>query len=168
MLNVAAIVGRLVADPELKHTAGDVSVVSFTLAVGRSYAKAGTERQTDFIDVVAWRSTADFICRYFRKGQLMAVQGSIQTRTYQDKNGNNRKAVEIVADNVHFVESKRSNEEGDGYGQPYQGNSYGQQGGYNNNASYSKPAAFNEPAAAYSSGSSGDFEEIPGDDDLPF
>lgn len=160
MLNVAAIVGRLTADPELKHTSGDVSVVSFTLAVGRSYAKAGTERQTDFIDVVAWRSTADFICRYFRKGQLMAVQGSIQTRTYQDKNGNNRKAVEIVADNVHFVESKRSEE----------GDSYGQGGGYSRNDSYapSRPAAFNEPASAYSSGTSGDFEEIPGDDDLPF
>lgn len=160
MLNVAAIVGRLTADPELKHTASDVSVVSFTLAVGRSYAKAGTERQTDFIDVVAWRSTADFICRYFRKGQLMAVQGSIQTRTYQDKNGNNRKAVEIVADNVHFVESKRS-EEGDSYGQ---GNSYSRNDSY----APSKPAAFNEPASAYSSGTSGDFEEIPGDDDLPF
>ncbi len=160
MLNVAAIVGRLTADPELKHTASDVSVVSFTLAVGRSYAKAGTERQTDFIDVVAWRSTADFICRYFRKGQLMAVQGSIQTRTYQDKNGNNRKAVEIVADNVHFVESKRS-EEGDSYGQ---GNSYSRNDSY----TPSKPAAFNEPASAYSSGTSGDFEEIPGDDDLPF
>ena len=160
MLNVAAIVGRLTADPELKHTASDVSVVSFTLAVGRSYAKAGTERQTDFIDVVAWRSTADFICRYFRKGQLMAVQGSIQTRTYQDKNGNNRKAVEIVADNVHFVESKRS-EEGDSYGQ---GNSYS----HNDSYTPSKPAAFNEPASAYSSGTSGDFEEIPGDDDLPF
>ncbi len=160
MLNVAAIVGRLTADPELKHTSGDVSVVSFTLAVGRSYAKAGTERQTDFIDVVAWRSTADFICRYFRKGQLMAVQGSIQTRTYQDKNGNNRKAVEIVADNVHFVESKRSEE----------GDSYGQGGSYSRNDSYapSRPAAFNEPASAYSSGTSGDFEEIPGDDDLPF
>lgn len=160
MLNVAAIVGRLTADPELKHTASDVSVVSFTLAVGRSYAKAGTERQTDFIDVVAWRSTADFICRYFRKGQLMAVQGSIQTRTYQDKNGNNRKVVEIVADNVHFVESKRS-EEGDSYGQ---GNSYSRNDSY----TPSKPAAFNEPASAYSSGTSGDFEEIPGDDDLPF
>lgn len=160
MLNVAAIVGRLTADPELKHTSGDVSVVSFTLAVGRSYAKAGTERQTDFIDVVAWRSTADFICRYFRKGQLMAVQGSIQTRTYQDKNGNNRKAVEIVADNVHFVESKRSEE----------GDSYGQSNSYSRNDSYapSRPAAFNEPASAYSSGTSGDFEEIPGDDDLPF
>lgn len=160
MLNVAAIVGRLTADPELKHTSGDVSVVSFTLAVGRSYAKAGTERQTDFIDVVAWRSTADFICRYFRKGQLMAVQGSIQTRTYQDKNGNNRKTVEIVADNVHFVESKRSEE----------GDSYGQGGSYSRNDSYapSRPAAFNEPASAYSSGTSGDFEEIPGDDDLPF
>ena len=164
MLNVAAIVGRLTADPELKHTTGNVPVVSFTLAVGRSYAKAGTERQTDFIDVVAWRSSAEFICRYFRKGQLMAVQGSIQTRTYQDKNGGNRKAVEIVADNVHFVESKRDGEGQSSYqgGQSYGGNNYGQQN------SYSKPAAFNDPVDAYSSGSIGDFDEIPGDDDLPF
>jgi single-strand DNA-binding protein len=164
MLNVAAIVGRLTAEPELKHTASNVSVVSFTLAVGRAYAKAGTERQTDFIDVVAWRNTAEFICRYFRKGQLMAVQGSIQTRTYQDKNGNNRKAVEIVADNVHFVESKRDSDGQSNYqgGQSYGGNNYSQNN-YNN-----KPAAFNDPVDAYSSGSIGDFDEIPGDDDLPF
>ena len=82
MLNVAVLMGRLVADPELRHTANDISVTSFTLAVDRSYVKAGSDRQTDFIDIVAWRSTADFVCKYFRKGQLVAVQGSIQTRTY--------------------------------------------------------------------------------------
>ena len=84
MLNVAVVMGRLVADPELRHTPSDVAVTSFTLAVDRSYVKSGTERQADFIDVVAWRSTADFVCKYFRKGQMMAVHGSIQTRTYTD------------------------------------------------------------------------------------
>ena len=167
MFNLVVLTGRLTADPELKTTQNGISVTTFSIAVNRNY-RAGEEQQTDFINIVAWRQRAEFITKYFKRGSLIGIEGSIQTRKYQDKNGNNRKAVEIVADNVHFVESKRSNEEGDGYGQPYQGNSYGQQGGYNNNASYSKPAAFNEPAAAYSSGSSGDFEEIPGDDDLPF
>ena len=119
MLNVAVVMGRLVADPELRHTPSDVAVTSFTLAVDRSYVKSGTERQADFIDVVAWRSTADFVCKYFRKGQMMAVHGSIQTRTYTDKDGNKRKAFEIVADDVNFADSKRS----DG-------------GSYNNNSSY--------------------------------
>ena len=168
MLNVVVLMGRLVADPQLRQTPQGTSVASFRIAVDRNFARQGEQRQADFIDIVAWRQQAEFVSKYFQKGSPIVVEGSLQTRQYQDKNGNNRKAVEIVADNVHFVESKRSNEEGDGYGQPYQGNSYGQQGGYNNNASYSKPAAFNEPAAAYSSGSSGDFEEIPGDDDLPF
>ena len=102
MLNVAVVMGRLVADPELRHTPSDVAVTSFTLAVDRSYVKSGTERQTDFIDIVAWRGTADFVCKYFRKGQMMAVHGSIQTRTYTDKDGNKRKAFEIVADDVNF------------------------------------------------------------------
>ncbi len=159
MLNVAVLTGRLVADPELRHTPNGVAVVSFRIAVDRSYARAGTERQTDFIDIVAWRSTAEFICKYFRKGQLISVQGSIQTRSYTDKDGNKRTAFEVVADNAHFTESKR-NSEGGNYGDT---NNYG--GSYNNN-SYSKPAA--EPAPAYTSGNTGDFEEIPMDDDLPF
>lgn len=147
MLNVAAIMGRLVADPELRHTPNDVAVTSFTLAVDRSYVKAGAERQADFIDVVAWRNTAEFVCKYFRKGQLMAVQGSIQTRSYTDSQGNKRKAFEIVADNVHFAESKRD---------------------ANSGGNYSRPETMNEPAPAYTSGNTGDFEEIPSDDDLPF
>jgi len=109
MLNVAVLMGRLVADPELRHTPNDVSVTSFTIAVDRSYVKSGADPQADFIDIVAWRSTADFVCRYFHKGQLVAVQGSIQTRTYTDKDGNKRKAFEVVADNVHFAEKKESN-----------------------------------------------------------
>ncbi len=152
MLNVAVLMGRLVADPELRHTPNDIAVTSFTIAVDRSYVKAGAERQADFIDIVAWRSTAEFVCRYFRKGQLIAVQGSIQTRSYTDKEGNKRKAFEIVADNVHFAEPKRD--------------SSGQSGGGYSNANRAEPA--NSPAPAYTSGNTGDFEEIPTDDDLPF
>ena len=107
MLNVAILMGRLVADPEIRHTPNDIAVTSFTIAVDRSYVKSGAERQADFIDIVAWRATAEFVCKYFRKGQMIAVQGSIQTRSYTDKDGNKRKAFEIVADNVHFADSKR-------------------------------------------------------------
>lgn len=107
MLNVTVLMGRLVADPELRHTQSDIAVTSFTIAVDRSYQKAGTDRQADFIDIVAWRSTAEFVCKYFSKGQLVAVQGSIQTRSYQDKDGNKRKVFEIVADEVHFAEKKK-------------------------------------------------------------
>lgn len=159
MLNVAVLMGRLVADPELRHTPNGIAVTTFTIAVDRGYTKAGAERQADFIDIVAWRGTAEFVCKYFRKGQMIAVEGSIQTRTYNDKDGNKRKAFEIQANNVSFTESKRSSEGGN-YGSD---NNYGSS--YNNN-SYSKPAA--EPAPAYTSGSTGDFEEIPMDDDLPF
>ena len=107
MLNNVVLMGRITADPELRHTPSDVAVTTFTLAVDRSYVKTGSERQADFIDVVAWRSTADFVCKYFKKGQLIAVQGSIQTRSYQDKDGNRRKAFEVVANKVFFADSKR-------------------------------------------------------------
>ena len=173
MLNVAVVMGRLVADPELRHTPNDVAVTSFTLAVDRSYVKSGTERQTDFIDIVAWRGTADFVCRYFRKGQMMAVHGSIQTRTYTDKDGNKRKAFEIVADDVNFADSKRSEGSstygGNSYGAPSYGNN-NSYGGYGNGAAGNEMQrpAYSEPAPTYSSGNSGDFEEIIGDDDLPF
>lgn len=106
MLNVVSLLGRLVADPELRRTPNGVSVTTFTLAVDRNFVKAGSERQTDFIDIVAWRNTAEFVCKYFQKGSMMAVQGSIQTRTYEDKEGNKRKAFEILADNVFFAGSK--------------------------------------------------------------
>lgn len=105
-MNVVVLMGRLTADPELKHTPNNVTVTNFTIAMDRSYAKAGEARQTDFIDIVAWRSTAEFICKYFRKGQMIALQGSIQTRSYTDKQGNKRKAFEVVADGVHFCGGK--------------------------------------------------------------
>ena len=151
MLNNVVLMGRLVADPELRHTPNDVAVTSFTLAVNRSYVKSGAERQTDFIDIVAWRSTAEFVSKYFHKGQLVAVQGSIQTRTYQDKEGNKRKAFEIVADNVYFAESKRDSAN-------YNNETY------NNNETSDHGEQFN----TYTSGDTGDFQEVPSDDDLPF
>lgn len=107
MLNTVILMGRLTANPELRYTPNNVAVTSFTLAVERSYVKSGTDRQVDFIDVVVWRQTAEFVCKYFHKGQLVAVQGSIQTRSYTDKDGNKRKAFEIVAESVHFAESKK-------------------------------------------------------------
>ena len=107
MLNTVILMGRLTANPELRYTPNNVAVTSFTLAVERSYVKSGTDRQVDFIDVVVWRQTAEFVCKYFHKGQLVAVQGSIQTRSYTDKDGNKWKAFEIVAESVHFAESKK-------------------------------------------------------------
>lgn len=105
MINSVVIMGRLTKDPELKTTQSGLSVVSFTVAVDRKYQK-GSERQADFLNVVAWRHTAEFVEKYFHKGSMIAIHGSIQTRTYEDKNGNKRTAVEIVADNVSFCGSK--------------------------------------------------------------
>ena len=146
MVNVAVLMGRLTANPEPKVTPNGVSVTNFSLAVDRSYVPKGAERQTDFIDIVAWRGTADFVCKYFRKGQLIAVQGSIQTRSYTDKEGNKRKAFEIVADNVHFAEPKHDDNPRTG-----------------NKSTY--PAAGKAPDV---DAGSDDFEEMPDDGDLPF
>lgn len=106
-MNRAAISGRITADPELKHTQSDKPVVSFSLAVDRRYAKDG-ERITDFVDVVAWNGTAEFICKYWRKGKWMEVSGTLQTRTYTDRNGSKHKITEIVADSVGFGGEKKS------------------------------------------------------------
>ena len=106
MINNVVIMGRLTADPELKKTQSDLSITSFCVAVDRSYVRDGEERQADFINVVAWRGTAEFVTRYFHKGSMIAVQGSIQTRKYEDKDGNKRTAVEVLANNVSFCGSK--------------------------------------------------------------
>lgn len=140
MLNVAVLMGRLTADPELKTTQSGTSVTSFTVAVERNYAPKGQERETDFINVTAWRQTAEFVCKYFGKGQMIAVEGSIQTRKYQDKNGNNRVAVEVVANQVSFCGSKS------------EGNA-------------SRPPATQDSLDV---DTDGDFEDLPDDDDLPF
>ena len=111
MFNLVVLTGRLTADPELKTTPNGVSVTAFSIAVNRKY-KAGEEQQADFINIVAWRQTAEFVTKYFKKGSLIGIEGSIQTRKYQDKNGNNRTAFEVVANNVQFMESKRDNTNG--------------------------------------------------------
>ncbi len=152
-MNVAAIMGRLTADPELRHTPSGAAVASFSVAVNRQFQSKETgERQADFINVVAWRNTAEFVCKYFTKGQMIALTGRIQTRSYQDKNGNNRQAFEIVAEQVNFTGSKSES-----------GASSMTQGAYNQ-----APQQMSQPAPAYSSGNSGDFEELIGDEDLPF
>lgn len=107
MLNRAVLMGRLVRDPEQRATAGGVEVATFTLAVDRSYAKAGAEREADFLDCVAWRRTAEFVGRYFKKGMQVAVTGRIQTRKWQDRQGQNRVSVEIVVDEAFFADTKR-------------------------------------------------------------
>ena len=108
MLNRAILMGRLTKDPTLRQTPNNVSVVTFTLAVDRNYQADKNNKQADFINIVAWRHTAEFVSKYFTKGQLVAVEGSIQTRSYQDKDGNNRTAFEVVADQVYFAEKKNS------------------------------------------------------------
>lgn len=106
MLNIVALMGRLVAEPELRHTPSGVATCTFRIAVDRSYSKDG-ERKADFIDIVTWRQTAEFVCKYFHKGNMIAVNGSIQTRNYEDKNGNKRTAFEVVAEGVHFASTAR-------------------------------------------------------------
>lgn len=107
MFNVVILTGRLTADPELKTTQSGISVTNFSIAVDRK-VKSSDEKHTDFINIVAWRHTAEFITKYFSKGSMIGIEGSIQTRKYQDKDGNNRTAFEIVTNNVQFIESKKS------------------------------------------------------------
>jgi len=110
-MNQIVIMGRLTRDPELRHTPNGVAVASFSLAVDRGFAsKDGGEKQTDFIDVVAWRNTAEFVSKYFVKGQMAAVTGRLQIRDWTDKDGNKRRSAEVVADNIYFTESKKSRE----------------------------------------------------------
>lgn len=149
MLNVVALMGRLVADPELRTTQSGTSVCRFRIACDRNFARQGEQRQADFIDIVAWRQQAEFVCKYFSKGALIAIEGSLQTRSYQDKQGSNRTAVEVVTNNINFAGSTRRAEPVDDGGE-------------------APPAGYREPAPAYSQGSADDFSEIPDDGDLPF
>lgn len=150
MLNVVAIMGRLVADPELRTTGNGINVCSFRIACDRNFAQKGQERQADFIDIVAWRQSAEFICKYFQKGSLIAVEGSLQSRQYQDKNGNKRTAVEVLANQINFAGGKKPG------GQPV------------DDGGEAPPKDYREPAPAYSQGSADDFAVISDDDDLPF
>lgn len=107
-INRVVLMGRLTKAPELKTTGSGVSVTSFSIAVDRNYVKAGEERKADFFDVVAWRSTAEFVVRYFNKGDMIAVEGQLQTRTYEANDGTTRKVVEVNADNVSFTGEKKT------------------------------------------------------------
>ena len=119
MLNKVIIMGRLARDPELRRTQSGVSVTSFRIACDRDFKSQSGEKETDWIDVVAWRNTAEFVSKYFTKGRMAIVEGRLQTRDWTDKDGNKRTAVEVVADNVYFGDSKR-----DGQGGSYDAPSY--------------------------------------------
>ena len=148
-MNSICLMGRLTGDPELKTTQTGVPVTSFSVAVDRAYRSKDQERQTDFINCVAWRQTAEFISRYFRKGQRIALQGSLQSRKYTANDGSQRTVYEVVVDNAFFCESKGGN----AAGAP----------GYD-----SQIPQYSEAKPAFTPAHSGDFEEILADEDLPF
>lgn len=140
MINKAILIGRLTTQPELKKTQSGVSICSFSIAVQRNYKGTDGSYPTDFINIVTWRNTAEFVCKFFTKGQLIGIVGSIQSRSYEDKNGNKRTAIEVVAEEAQFVESKRE-------------------------STYAEPQEFKVPPIA--GGNDVEFEEVE-DDDLPF
>lgn len=115
MLNHIVIMGRLTRDPELRRTGSGLAVVNFSVAVDRDFKSEAGEKETDFIDCVAWRATADFVSKYFKKGSMAAVSGRLQIRSWTDNDGNKRRTAEIVADNVYFGDSKKSDNTSDGY-----------------------------------------------------
>ena len=164
MVNHIVLMGRLTRDPELRRTGSGTAVATFTLAVDRDFSsnRETGERETDFIDIVAWRNTAEFVSKYFAKGRMAVVSGRLQIRNWNDKDGNKRRSAEVVADNVYFGDSKRDGAAG-GFDQ-----SYGQ--------SYSQPAAFNqqpaygyEPAPVPGPAPASDFAMLEDDDsELPF
>ena len=127
MLNHITIMGRLVRDPELRRTGSGIAVASFTVAVDRDFGgRDGGERETDFIDCVAWRQTGEFVSKYFTKGRMIVVSGRLQIRSWNDKDGNKRRTAEVVADNCYFGDSKRDGESMGSYGgNTYGGNAYG-------------------------------------------
>lgn len=171
MLNHIVLMGRLTRDPELRRTGSGIPVASFSLAVDRDFGsnRETGEKETDFIDIVAWRSTAEFVSKYFTKGRMAVVSGRLQIRAWQDKDGNKRRSAEVVADNVYFGDSKRdggfdqSNSYGGGYNQSSYSHGGYNQGGYNQ-GSYNAPAQA-APAPAPTS----DFAMLEDDDsELPF
>ena len=155
MLNHIVIMGRLTRDPEVRYTQSQIPVASFTVAVDRDYSgRDGGEKQTDFISCTAWRSTAEFVSKYFHKGSMAVVSGRLQIRQYQDREGSNRTAAEVVADNIYFGESRRDS-----------GNS--STGSYNQ-TNYSQPG-YGYDSAPKSSAPTGGFAELDdGDGELPF
>lgn len=165
MLNHIVIMGRLARDPELRHTQAGIPVASFTLAVDRDFKDKTTgERATDWIDVVAWRSTGEFVSRYFSKGRMAVVDGRLQIREWTDKEGNKRRSAEVVADNVYFGDSKRDGDNSGSYG----GGSYSSGGSYGGGYS----GGYNKPAPSGYGAPSGDGDQFSAltedDSDMPF
>ena len=158
MLNHITIMGRLTRDPELRRTGSGIAVASFTVAVDRDFgSRDGGERETDFIDCVAWRQTGEFVSKYFTKGSMIVVSGRLQIRSWNDKDGNKRRTAEVVADNVYFGDSKRD----DQGGSSYSGNSYGSYGSAPAAPAYGGYSAPSAPAS--------DFAMLDDDDaQLPF
>ena len=153
MLNHIVLMGRLTRDPELRRTGSGIAVASFTLAVDRDYAAQGAEKETDFVDIVAWRNTAEFVSRYFTKGRMAIVSGRLQIRNWTDKDGNKRRSAEVVADNVYFGDSKR-----DGASAP---------AGFDQTPSYAAPQPYQQPAPQAPAASG--FSMLEDDDsELPF
>lgn len=150
MLNVVCLMGRLGSDPELRYTPSQIPVTSFSIAVDRTFQPKDQEKQTDWINIVAWRGTAEFITRYFHKGSMIVVQGSLQSRNYTDKQGNKRTSYEVIADNVFFGDSKRDS------------------GSSQTDRYDSQIPQYNEAQPAFSTAEPGDFEEIVSDEELPF
>ena len=174
MLNHITIMGRLTRDPELRRTGSGIAVASFTVAVDRDFGgRDGGEKETDFIDCVAWRQTGEFVSKYFTKGRMIVVSGRLQIRSWTDKEGNKRRTAEVVADNCYFGDSKRDSDNSGFYGGNtygggnYGGNSYGNNnyGGYNAPAPAPSYGGYSAPAAAPAS----DFAMLEDDDaQLPF
>ena len=154
MLNVAIIMGRLTADPELRTTASGVAVTTFSVAVDRRFQRQGEEKQTDFIDCVAWRQTAEFVNKYFTKGSMAVVSGRLQIRDWTDRDGGKRRSAEVVVDNMYFGESKRR-DSGDSRSDSYS-NSYSRP-----SSGYDAPRSVNSAPSAFS-------ELDDGDGELPF
>ena len=175
MLNHITIMGRLTRDPELRRTGSGVAVASFTVAVDRDFGgRDGGEKETDFIDCVAWRQTGEFVSKYFTKGRMIVVSGRLQIRSWTDKDGNKRRTAEVVADNCYFGDSKRDNDGGSSYGgnthggNAYGGNSYGNNNNYGGN-SYGSPAPSYGGYSAPASAPASDFAMLEDDDaQLPF
>ena len=143
ILNKAILIGRLTIDPELRYTPTNTPVTSFGIAINRRFTKPGEQPVTDFLDIVCWRQQAEFVCKYFKKGQQICIIGAVQTSNWQDKEGNNRKRTEIVAEDVQFVDSKA-----------------------NSGGAASMPKAEGEPS--FSNADIDDFKELGDEDDLPF
>ena len=164
MLNHIVLMGRLTRDPELRRTGSGVAVASFTLAVDRDFGSRDSgEKETDFIDIVAWRNTAEFVSKYFTKGRMAVVSGRLQIRNWNDKDGNKRRSAEVVADNVYFGDSKREGGFDQSYGQPaYSQPSYSQ-------PQYSQPYGGYQQSPAPAPAPASDFAMLEDDDsELPF